>query len=164
MGTTPPEKTTLRSLFNARSMLKKIGRDIAISGTFYAAPLAMRVYENWGAYSAADIAPVSGMLALLTGVTAVGISTGRYLGGGVGLSIDALVNTARRKPALSSMETRKAAATIGGFIGFASCYIPYLVMSALMTNSIEAHEPQPKEAELIYVINKSESIREPQIS
>lgn len=165
MGIDASQTTTLRSLFNARSMFKKVGRDIAISGSLYAAPLALRVYENWGAYTTADIGPMGGILALLTGVTAIGISTGRYMGGGIGLGIDALSNVISRKPALSSMETRKAAATIGGFIGFAACYIPYLVMSAMMTNAIETYEPpQPKKSELIYVISNPASTKGLQIA
>ncbi|MCM2343793.1 MAG: hypothetical protein NDJ24_04455 [Alphaproteobacteria bacterium] len=160
MTTATPENTTLRALFNARAMLKKVGRDVAICGTLYATPLAMRIYENPEMYTLESIPAIAGILAALTGITALSMSMGRYAGGAVGLGIDALSNKIAHKPALSCMETRKSLAAIGGFIGVSACYIPYLVMTAIMTNATENTEPPtPQKPELIFVSHQPEPLK-----
>ena len=96
--------------------LKKIGRDILVSAGLNAASFATHLLPVTD--FAQSLSEKFALCALGTGVTAAGITAGRYVGGAVGAAIDAVTHNSEGKH-------RKTGATVGGTIVGAGTFLTY---------------------------------------
>ncbi len=104
--------------FNRKAVdaLKKVGRDLLISGGLNIVSFATDALPV--ASFGHTLSEKFGLCAIGTAVTAAGITTGRYIGGGVGSAVDAVTHNTEGK-------YRKAFATAGGTLGGAGTFFTY---------------------------------------
>lgn len=129
---------TLRSLFNARSMALKFGRDCLIGTVAYGIPVGVRIVENLPTYtSATDVLPLLGIFGVI-GATALSSTLGRYAGGGISLACNAVFNTARGKPPLQTSYGRKTLAAVGGIAAALPLYMSFMMLTKMVDLNVSS--------------------------
>jgi len=131
----PAQAPTLHSLFNAKSMALKFGRDALIGTVAYGIPVGIRVVENLPAYTASDILPMLGIFGVI-GATALSSTLGRYAGGGVSMACNAAFNVARGQPALKTDYGRKPLAALGGIATALPIYMSFMMLTGMIDLNI----------------------------